>query len=365
MKPPRPLLIALVALCLLATSNGAPAPGRPIIGAIRWDAWVGDASPVGLAVEKTLSPRQWHYRLPFYAKELSADKVQVRGNTQEVMDREIGYAASAGLDYWAFVIYSPGDPMTRGGIDLYLSSTRKKDVNFCVILEGDRLAEMANDPLPDMERLINYFKDPGYQKVCGNRPLLFILQSGGMVSQSGFDSLKSASWTLNALRSNTIQSGLGSPFIVAMEWTPESGKKAMDQLGLDAVSSYASNGGGKGAPYADLATRTESEWNNYARKAPQVVPWVTTGWDRRPRVDNPVFWEKPGNDEAWYDRLQPAELTKQIQDAMRWNATHPSLAQANAIIIYAWNEFDEGGWLCPTLSEGDARLKAVKDALAK
>jgi len=27
---------------------------------------------------------------------------------------------------------------------------------------------------------------------------------------------------------------------------------------------------------------------------------------------------------------------------------------ANAILIYAWNELDEGGWLVPTLSEGDA-----------
>ncbi len=29
----------------------------------------------------------------------------------------------------------------------------------------------------------------------------------------------------------------------------------------------------------------------------------------------------------------------------------------------AWNEFDEGGWLCPSLSEGSARLDALRAVL--
>jgi len=36
-------------------------------------------------------------------------------------------------------------------------------------------------------------------------------------------------------------------------------------------------------------------------------------------------------------------------------------ASSRAVIIYAWDENDEGGWLVPTLGEGTARL----DALAK
>ena len=32
---------------------------RPIVGAIRWDAWHGDASEVGLIVEQTLAPEHW------------------------------------------------------------------------------------------------------------------------------------------------------------------------------------------------------------------------------------------------------------------------------------------------------------------
>jgi hypothetical protein len=42
---------------------------------------------------------------------------------------------------------------------------------------------------------------------------------------------------------------------------------------------------------------------------------------------------------------------------------------ANAVIIYAWNEHDEGGWLSPTrTAEGKpdtSRLDAIRDVLKK
>jgi len=74
------------------------------VGAIRWDAWHGPASNVGLTVEKTLAPARWHYRLPFFGKVTGENAVEARGDTQEIMDREIEYAHAAGLDYWAFVV---------------------------------------------------------------------------------------------------------------------------------------------------------------------------------------------------------------------------------------------------------------------
>ncbi len=33
------------------------------------------------------------------------------------------------------------------------------------------------------------------------------------------------------------------------------------------------------------------------------------------------------------------------------------------MLIYAWDEFSEGGWICPTLSEGTARLDAIRGVL--
>ena len=102
--------IALYGLSLLLLSRfaagddpaeDAPAAAQPVpriaVGAIRWDAWHGEASSVGEVVEGTLGPKRYHNRLPFFAKVISDDQVEIRGDTQEVMDREIAYAHEAGL----------------------------------------------------------------------------------------------------------------------------------------------------------------------------------------------------------------------------------------------------------------------------
>jgi hypothetical protein len=101
----------------------------------------------------------------------------------------------------------------------------------------------------------------------------------------------------------------------------------------------------------------------------KVVPLVTAGWDRRPRVMNPVSWETPPrrSDEMdyYYASPSPRELAAHLQRALSWCARHRGAAEANAILIYAWNELDEGGWLVPSLGPdpGTGRLDAIRSAL--
>ncbi len=57
----------------------------------------------------------------------------------------------------------------------------------------------------------------------------------------------------------------------------------------------------------------------------------------------------------------PAQLAQHLREALEWTRQNRDLNPANAILVYAWNENDEGGWLIPTLAEGTTRL----DALAK
>ena len=122
------------------TNTPAPPQGKPVVGAIRWDAWFGDLSRVGTSVESTLSPKHWHHRLPFYATEVSDDEVLARANSQQVMDKEIAYASAAGLDYWAYVIYPLDNPLSLG-LKLYLSSEHRSNINFCLNLQGGWLGD--------------------------------------------------------------------------------------------------------------------------------------------------------------------------------------------------------------------------------
>jgi hypothetical protein len=56
-----------------------------------------------------------------------------------------------------------------------------------------------------------------------------------------------------------------------------------------------------------------------------------------------------------------------LKEAIMWTKERKQVCPAKTVIIYAWNEHDEGGWLCPTISENsdvdDSRLKALKKVL--
>ena len=47
-----------------------------------------------------------------------------------------------------------------------------------------------------------------------------------------------------------------------------------------------------------------------------------------------------------------------------WAGGNPGSAKANAVILSAWNEHDEGHWICPSLKDGTAKLEAIKAGLS-
>ena len=362
----RLIMIAPLTILLLNIPMAVPAGetgNRPIVGAIRWDAWHGPASEVGLIVEKTLAPGHWHHRLPFYGKVLGENAVEARGNTQEIMDQEIAYARDAGLDYWAFVVY-PEDNALSLGLKLYLSSARKSDIHFCLNLQGGWESGGGPGAWPEkVRRYVAYFKEPTYQTVLGGRPLVFLYSVEGLLGSDRFETWEAARAAFDQLRAAAREAGVGNPYIVAQGWSPEVLKNQAEKLGLDAIGAYASSGGGKAAPYSALAAHTERWWDDFKASGCEVVPLVSAGWDMRPRVETPVPWVKGGDIEQYYEAPTPKELAAHLERAMAWCRENPDTAKAQAVLIYAWNEFDEGGWLCPTLGEGTARLDAIREVL--
>jgi hypothetical protein len=354
-------LAGLIFLSALTAGPGAtdPSQAHVLVGAIRWDAWHGPASEVGLAVEKTLAPAHWHHRLPFYGKVVGENAVEARGNTQEIMDQEIAYAHAAGLDYWAFVVY-PEEEALSLGLHQYLSSAQKSQVNFCLNLQGGW--EAGGGPSAWREkvrRYVSYFKEPTYQTVLGARPLIYLYSVEGLVGPGHFETWEDARAAFDELRMAAKAAGVGNPYIVAQGWSPETLKEQTEQLGLDAIGAYASTAGAKAGPYASLAAHTERWWDAFRATGCEVAPLVSAGWDMRPRVETPVPWVKDGDIEKYYEAPTPEELSAHLKKAVDWSKANPDAAKAQAVLIYAWNEFDEGGWLCPTLSEGTARLDAI------
>jgi hypothetical protein len=335
-----------------------------VVGAIRWDAWHGEKSDVGRAVLKTLTPNQWQWRLPFFAKVASDGTVHINGDTSETMDREVTYAKAAGLDYWAFVAYDTSSPMSLG-LHRYLASPRCNEIHFCMISEASRWTpqNVANQA----GRFATLMALPNYQTVIGKRPLFYILNQETETNEKVWVGAGGFGVVVDSLRAAARVRGLGDPYFVAMVPQPEAAQRFAASSGCDAISAYAVQNGGKGAPYAELAAWVEQFWSSCQATGAKVVPLVMTGWDRRPRVENPVFWESNDGWNAeigrYYQAPRPAELTAHIGCALAWIHAHPQTAEAQTVIVYGWNEHDEGGWLCPTLGEGDERIKAVARAL--
>lgn len=356
------MLAILAALAVLVetphvgTAQPAGQPSRQFLGAIRWDAWFGPRNTVGQAVHRTLGPAKWHDRLPFYARVLGDDAVEIDGTPQFVMDREIEHAAGAGLDYWAFVTYAADDPLSIA-LDRYLASPIRPKINFCLITECARWSQPAF-----VDRVTRLLQEPGYQRVLDGRPLLFVgfIEDKWLKSMGGVEGFRKV---LDGFRAALAAKGVSKPYMVIMDFSPEQGRKWVDALGADAISSYVAGIGQGAIPYGRMTDNVEHFWEDSRATGAQVVPIVVTGWDPRPRVEHPVPWGGGYSSHAGeVDRSEaatPAAIAEHLRSASRWMNAYRDAAPAQTAIIYAWNEFDEGGWLVPTHSEGPARLDAI------
>ncbi len=332
---------------------------RPLVGAIRWDAWSG--GEVTRHVERTLGPKKYHFRLPWFTRVVSQNAVTIHGARPQIMDQEIEYAAEAGLDYWAFVLYPETSDMSRQ-LNLYLASPLRKRIRFCIILHGDILCSEEQWPAV-LLRYIRLMRQPTYQNVLGERPLVYLFRT-----EAAAPLLRTR---IEALRKAARAAALQEPYLVFMGWNPVTDWRRAQPLGFDAVSAYAF-GGQEGGSYADLVRVVETQqWALAAREAIPLIPLVHTGWDKRPRMDNPVPWEKDAaylQHRKYHQNPRPEQIAAHLQRGLQWVRANKTACPPQALIVYAWNENDEGGWLIPTRnpdgSVNNQRLRAVQRVLS-
>ena len=355
------LLIAVLALALAWNPDAvAEEQARPVVGAIRWDGWHVDTA-VGRAVSKSLTPLQWRHRLPFFAKVRDDGPPELRGDTPEVMTAEVAAAKLAHLDYWAFLAYDEADPMSRG-LQLYLANPKRADVNFCIISES--ASWNRGNAAALAERFAKLMAEPGYQRVAGGRPLFYFLHHQADEVLQAWGSPGGFREAVDKLKAAAAARGLPAPYLAVMTYDVNAAKQLADAAGLDAISAYAFQRGDDRAPYSKLTGDLEKFWEIQRSAKVPVIPLAMAGWDRRPRVENPVPWEHFGGTmEKYYETATPGQLATHIQTAVKWTRDHAAECPAQTVIIYAWNEFDEGGWLCPTLTDGDARVRALGSVL--
>jgi hypothetical protein len=333
------------------------------LGALRWDAWYAPDSVIGKATETTLGPSAYHFRLPFFAKVKADQTVRIDGNRPEIMAQEIAYAEQAGLSFWAFDAYDPDDIMSNA-LHLYLKSPQKSRINFCMMAEAGRWAQSK---VADWH--VKLMADPAYEKVLGGRPLYFLAFLDDKAIQRVWGGLAGLKKVLDRFRAQIRQAGLKNPYITLLGYNAAGTARYAKAIGCDAIGSYAVNNNRRAAPFSRLAEEAQQLWQAQAATGRAVVPIITTGFDQRPRIENPVPWAKNRNKDTrdmmniYYETAEPEEIESEVAACLKWMAGNRRSVPAQTALVYAWNENDEGGWLIPTYPDDSRRLQAVARAL--
>ena len=340
----------------------------PTLGAIYWDGWF-----TGNTYQQEFSPTSQYDnldRLPFYA---TTNPVTVVNDSQAIMDQEIQFAHGGGLSYFAFDWYSPtnsfqgADDYNHGLYD-YLKSQYNSELNFSLLLQGSWLGGKANWNTT-AQTLANWMVQPNYQKVLGNQPLLYMLDFSGLLSTFGTDAAAAAAMNTlaSAVQTAAQKAGVtvGAPYFVAQVGSAADGANAINKDGMNAIGSYAilpsADTSVQEYPHSDLTDADLAYWNQTAATGKDVVPTIMTGWDSRPRWAGDVNGDGPG---PYFTEATPTDIGNDVTAALNWTSTNEPTAKADTVLVYAWNESDEGGWLVPTLQAGAARLTAVEQAVA-
>uniref|UniRef100_A0A7V5XFB8 Glycoside hydrolase family 5 domain-containing protein n=1 Tax=Thermodesulfobacterium geofontis TaxID=1295609 RepID=A0A7V5XFB8_9BACT len=332
----------------------------PLIGAIRWDAWHGKKGNVGVYVEKVLSNKNWHYRLPFCATINNDGKVEIDCVNENVISKEADYAKAHGINFWAFLAYEPDSAMSLG---LKIFTTSKQNYNFALIIEFSRYNSFN---FRERNRyLVSLIKHKNYLLI-NNRPVIFIFNINDEELKRNWKNENGFRIVIEDLITKLKDEGINKPYFVIMDFQYKNACYWANIFDFDAISTYATHPNKPGS-YDDLVNHALSWWESAKTmcKNKTVVPIVMTGWDPRPRAETPAPWQKEEYikkaSEIYFETPKPEEIADAVGRAVVWAKQNKS----PLIIIYAWNEFDEGGWIMPTLMKGDARLKAIGELIKR
>ena len=112
--------------------------------------------------------------------------------------------------------------------------------------------------------------------------------------------------------------------------------------------------------YAALDRQVRGYWDAMRATGEPMVPIAQVGWDVRPRIRQPMPWEKPaplkpGTTATYYSIASPDAFAAEVAAATAFVAAHPVACPSRVVLAYSWDECDEGGCIMPTLGDPAGR----------
>jgi hypothetical protein len=253
--------------------------------------------------------------------------------TPMAMEKEIGYAKDAGIDYWAFLWYSPYDSPVAEAAHKFIQTTNKQGLKMCY----------TSGPIGwNVAQNIDYMTDKMmkdyYQKIDG-KPLFFV----------------STAWPhLSAVKASyAAKSGGGQLYVCELgEYN------TYPNTSHDASSVYATFGFRESAdgfksqlPHSRITNAEIAERNKFMKNSDRdIIPCITTGAEnywKRSSLNNPPV-------EYWTEKASNADMDAKHEALISFINLNP---RCKTIVYYSWNENHESGNpICPTLAAGTSSV---------
>ncbi|WP_101689095.1 glycoside hydrolase family 99-like domain-containing protein [Dysgonomonas massiliensis] len=283
-----------------------------------------------------------------------------RDDSIKIMEQQIDLAADNGIDFFMFCWYWCDDKKSinpkkidshslHSCIDLYMKASNRKRIKFGILIANHQGAEIIGSEnwSETVRYLSKYFKDEQYIKI-DYRPYVAIFNANGL-DQEGRD----------AMQQTAISMGIDSLSIVACGSTPNS-KKYEYRTHYNAIP-VGDNNGQPERDYDELVQITEQEW--VVTNQP-YIPSVSVGWDPRP-------WQENSDDGLadntgyYYVNNTPQKFKQSLLRAAEWVEANPqATVKEKMVMIYAWNELGEGGFLVPNENNKNGQhLKMIKEVV--
>lgn len=321
------------------------------VGAVNWDCSLPSDTFFGFYSSRSLSPEKFRGSTPYYATIENNNKISYHYRSLEEYEREMQYAIDAGIDYFAYCWYGENPAhrecewqnnlyALRYARKLHVQSDLKEKIKLCAIIGvGAKEAELSR---ADMEKLAEEMKQDYYQKVDG-RPLVYV-----------FDGYKQS--TGKILKNVCKECNTPEPYIVFMCSEIEDIHKTDDGT-ESAVCEYSFPKSAKS--YDEFISYLTDDLEERYRLGVDVIPQFSVGWNPSPRIENPTPWVSYENT-SYLPQITSEEMLEGAAKFTEFMVENKGHDTANHILVFAWNEFEEGAYICPTYDKSGKNINTER-----
>ncbi len=307
--------------------------------------------------------------------------------------REIDLAADHGIDvflydwYWYSGVKNMEEALENG----FLKASNRQRMKFALMWANhnrrDQFCPEFGTPrtvwLPsrhsarDLDRVMeycieHYFRQPNYWRPDG-RIFFSLFEATRFVQELGGPAATRK--LLEKVDARLARAGLPPMHWNGMVSTPAMGT-TLKEAGFGSTSRYNVSRSGKPTPdlterYEDVMDAHRDHWKKMLASPLTDLPVATMGWDSTPRCRADVKWPFPFTPTSKYKSYEypyvpvvlgntPELFEQLLRDAARHAEQDPR--KPFAVVINAWNEWTEGGYLLPEERFGTGYVEAIRRA---